>query len=660
MEVENSLDKLLSCMSCNKKFNKENKPLIMFCGHNICEECKLANRGKIKCQICGKIFSKREIKKFPINYSILENKLLSQGTKKEEKKSENNDEKNENKKEENSLDVWPDLNKKNSISFLNVLSGICNYISNNEDEIKSLENNKNKPKETEAINKLKNETKTAIDNTFKLIDDLEKNFLIYSQDFLNIMIKGINIVNKNDNYPFFDNLNLSELLLESGLINYGDYFKLEKFIKLFDVVDKNKLKNCSSFKDIYNIIKEKNDKIEYKEFMSLFFFFNKLFEMKIKKLDVVLNEQKNIYTDLSENKQNMIHLITNLGQKFEMKLSDLFYDSTFYKTSHFIFDINKNKEIFSALNEKLTNNNTYNKIFLVYEPIEKKIKYQEIKIDELNNEEIIDSLLIINKYLYILTNKQFYEYNLLSKEHKKFPNSNNNQNIDMNSKIFKYDTSIMKISTNSFDCINLRDDISKNDWRSLSLYENTLGKLVNPYPICHGSNLIYVLEEGEKLINNIYLYNADEDSWKKKEIKLETKTDEENEKNEELVILKKLYLEKYYFFDKCYACIFGGQNPNNKKFNKNVFAIDPIKGIIKKIICFDEFITDDMIVLECNCSILNKTIDFVFIYHFLNKENEIKIKIIRKEILENDISVKSDLKVIINENLNECSLHDKL
>ena len=64
--------------------------------------------------------------------------------------------------------------------------------------------------------------------------------------------------------------------------------------------------------------------------------------------------------------------------------------------------------------------------------------------------------------------------------------------------------------------------------------------------------------------------------------------------------------------------------------------------------------------LECNCAILNKTIDFVFIYHFLNKENEIKIKIIRKEILENDISVKSDLKVIINENLNECSLHDKL
>lgn len=79
----------------------------------------------------------------------------------------------------------------------------------------------------------------------------------------------------------------------------------------------------------------------------------------------------------------------------------------------------------------------------------------------------------------------------------------------------------------------------------------------------------------------------------KKEIKLEIKQEEENfnkeidsndnkdNKNEEIVIIKKLYLEDYFFFNKCFACIFGGRHPVTKKFNKNVYTIDPVKGIIK-------------------------------------------------------------------------------
>ena len=77
MEKQKEIEQYISCVKCNKKFNKTNKPLIMFCSHNICEECKLKYSKKIKCSNCGKVYGKREIKKFPINYSILENKFLS-------------------------------------------------------------------------------------------------------------------------------------------------------------------------------------------------------------------------------------------------------------------------------------------------------------------------------------------------------------------------------------------------------------------------------------------------------------------------------------------------------------------------------------------------------------------------------------------------------
>ena len=88
MEKQKELEKLLSCVLCKKIFEKNNKPLIMFCGHNICEECKIKNFKKITCGVCNKVFAKREIKKFPINYSILENKNITQT--KEPNQTENN------------------------------------------------------------------------------------------------------------------------------------------------------------------------------------------------------------------------------------------------------------------------------------------------------------------------------------------------------------------------------------------------------------------------------------------------------------------------------------------------------------------------------------------------------------------------------------------
>ena len=677
MEKQKEIEYYLSCIICKFKFNKMNKPLIMLCGHNICEECKLKFRKKIICQICGKVFSKREIKKFPINYAILENKFITILEGKKNNILDSNDLNQVKKEDFEKLNKVENINNENEDILVN--KNINNIDNQNDKE-------KNSP-----YDEIIKERELLFKDTFDLIDNLEKNFTNY----LNIFFDSITNIIKSNSSFLIDDLNICQLLQESGVINYGDSIKLKQFIDIINNIEQKNFENCKSFNDIYDLVKEKKKDISYEQFISLFFFFNKIFELKIKKIPKILDEQKKMYINKKENYSNLIHFLNNLSQKYEMKLSDIFYDTTIYKKSHFIYDLNKNENIdikkslnnFYIQNEKLFEE--YNNIIIFYEPIQKQLRIQILKIKELKQELIIDSYLILNQLLFILTNKKIYVYETNIDKYTSF-NTIANQEIEKNTKIFKYDTFIMKISSNYFENINLRNDMSKNEWRPLSLYENTPGHIKNPYPICHSSDYVYVLDQEEKNINDIYLYNGERDSWEKKEIilaiekdnnekdknnkdKIDNKKIKDNEENinnndkfininrndnndkekEELIIVKKLYLEDYFFFNKCYACIFGGRHPTTKKFNKNVYMIDTIKGIIKPILKFDDFITDDMVIINLNVGILNKYVDFIFLYHFINKENNIKIKIIRKEVLENDISIESKLEVIIDVNICE-------
>ena len=676
MEKQKQIEAFLSCVLCNQKFNKTNKPLIMFCGHNICEDCRLNNNKKIKCITCGKVFSKREIKKFPINYSILENKLVSPSEKNDNTLKEddkNTDEKNlelvQNLSQETCFNIMSsfmtEINKymteKQNIEQLNKENESNNNINDNNEDNKINEEKKNIESQCDEIIK---ERDLIIKDTFDLIKNLEKGFLSYSKIFFDSMIDLI----KTNSEFLINDLNISQLLQESGIINYGDYIKLENFLDIMKEIDEDKLRECASFEEIYQLIKEKRKDVSYDKFISLFFFFNKIIELKIKKMPKIFEEQRKLCNHKKDNQANLIHLLTNLAQKYEMKLSDVFYDITIYKTGHFIYDINKNQNIKESLNKFCTINEEsfkdYNNVLLLYEPIQKNLNIIIIKIKELKDEEIIDSYLILNQLLYILTDKKLYIYELTTEKYTSI-NTIQNQEIEKNTKIFKFDTSIMKISSNYFESINLRKDISKNEWRTMSLFENTPGIIKCPLPVCHSSDYIYVLDGENKDINFIYSYNDELDIWEKKEIKLEIKQEEENinkeidsndnkdNKNEEIVIIKKLYLEDYFFFNKCFACIFGGRHPVTKKFNKNVYTIDPIKGIIKKIINFDDYISDEMNILNLNVGILNKYVDFIFIYHLINQENIIKIKIIRKEIIENDISIKSKLQIIMDINISD-------
>ena len=653
MEKQKELEKLLSCVLCKKIFEKNNKPLIMFCGHNICEECKIKNFKKITCGVCNKVFAKREIKKFPINYSILENKNITQT-------------KESNQTENNNTNILSNVSPQVGQEFVStVIKEVFKHI----DEIKIDDNEKEK-----QIEEIVKKRDLIIKDTYNYLDNLEKKYIDYLNKFFDYIIQGLN----SNNEMLINELNISQLLEETGIINFGDMIKLGKFLEMMEDINKDDLLNCSCFEQIYSLIIDKNSEVKYEEFISLFFFFNKIFELKIKKIPKILESQKKIYSNKKECHKNLSHFIFNFVQKYESNLSDIFYDMTTYKSCHFIYDIKKNEKIRNSLNQFYNNNQKileeYNNIMIIYEPIEKKFNIHIIKIKELKDEKIIDSFLFLTHTLFILTNKKFYIYQIKDKTYSSI-DFLENQEIDENSKIIKYDINMFILSSKYFQSINLSQDMTKNDWRSISLFENSQDKIKKPYPITHSSSFIYILDKEKKNINEVFIFNPDADSWDKKEIKLElnTKNDdksqnketiikhndtEKTEIEEEMVIVKQLFLEDYHLFNKCFACIWGGRHPVSKKFNKNVYLLDAVKGIMKKIINLEDFITDDMIIIDLNVGIIYKYVDFIIVYHLINDEKNVKIKVIRKQIIENDISLHTKLKVLKDINFSEVSFID--
>ena len=217
----------------------------MFCGHNICEECKIKNFKKVTCSVCKKVFSKREIKKFPINYSMLENKNISHN------EVPNN--------QDNNSDIFSTVSPQVCNDFV---SAVVKEVFKKIDEIKPIDKKEEKNEEQkleennseEEKKKVKNEIDEIIKKrelilkeTKEYIDTLEKNYYEYLNKFFSFIIKSLS----SNNEMLIKDLNISQLLEESGIINYGDMIKLGKFIEMMEEIPKEDLMNCSSFEQIY-------------------------------------------------------------------------------------------------------------------------------------------------------------------------------------------------------------------------------------------------------------------------------------------------------------------------------------------------------------------------------------------------------------------------
>ena len=166
MERQKALEKLLSCVLCHEKFSKINinKPLIMFCGHNICEECKLILKNKElkKHHLQGlqkSVFETRK-KKFQKNYPILENKNISQTE--------------EPNIKENNSNILPNVSEEVASNFV---STIMNQVFKIIDTSK-IDNKTEVEKQQTKIDEIIQKRELIVKETNDYIDNLEKIIMI--------------------------------------------------------------------------------------------------------------------------------------------------------------------------------------------------------------------------------------------------------------------------------------------------------------------------------------------------------------------------------------------------------------------------------------------------------------------------------------------------
>ncbi|MCQ2821657.1 MAG: RING finger protein, partial [archaeon] len=210
----------LFCKYCGNSFSKENKPHIMNCSHNICSKCLKLNNKILKCLECETKFMKNKIKKFPINFLLLE--LCSS------KEEDKNKKENENKFyfcEICNLNLSTDYHKKNYPTH-NLIEKEKDINENIGIEIEK--------KKAELLNEFLDINRKSV----------ERNALFFGE--LIKRLKDISTTFK------FDDIDPFEILLLSGIINPADKERLKFFNdKIFsNEENKNIFLNSKNFDDL--------------------------------------------------------------------------------------------------------------------------------------------------------------------------------------------------------------------------------------------------------------------------------------------------------------------------------------------------------------------------------------------------------------------------
>ena len=119
-----------------------------------------------------------------------------------------------------------------------------------------------------------------------IISIVQNNYYDYLNNFHTIIFKNLSL----NNEILINDLKIAQLLEESGVINFGDMIKLGKLMELFEDVKPEDLVNCSSFEEIYSVIIDKNENINYEEFISLLFFLIKFMNLKLTIIKYILKK----------------------------------------------------------------------------------------------------------------------------------------------------------------------------------------------------------------------------------------------------------------------------------------------------------------------------------------------------------------------------------
>ena len=563
------------CNYCGKKFEEKRKPIIMNCGHNICFDCLKLNKEILKCIFCQKrSYNKKKISHFPINFSLFE---LIQSLKDKEE---------------------PQLNE----GYFRCETCKLN-LSTNYHKLRFPEHKFEEIKKEEIENK-----KKIIENEASKI---QKDFDLYNKkiedDLKEYLEKLFEICQNQSEKMDFNNIDIFKMYLLCGLINPAD----EERLRLFhEKIFKNKfyfniIQNSKNFDELIDKLNKVDKNIENylntDEFLSLFCYY----------IDIQCNKLNNIEDNL-KTLEKLLEEDNNYKEEF---------------TKDIIFQLNY------GLGDSLTSSSIYNlgyflinNILYIFEPIEQQFEKYNIKLYKDDN-NIISKFFTTERKFYICTNKNFYLYNLLSSNNEiipmKLPKSDFNEE---NTQIMILENSIYKMSSKSFETLNVNEKINNAEWRDLGLFndENKEKQIIKPKIIHHNNVYLFIIDDSKNEINELFIYDTLKDSWSSTKMKLVIPEKENNE--------KVLNIKNYYLFNKGYVMLFGGFE--NNIFNEYIYIIDSVRQTISRGEKINYLIDDFTKIKDMSFSINMNNL-----YLLVNYDDKI-IKIYFKDQNKKDIGFK--------------------
>ena len=560
------------CNYCGKKFEEKRKPIIMNCGHNICFDCLKLNKEILRCIFCQKrSYNKKKISHFPINFSLFE--LIQ----------------NLNKKEE------PTIKE----GYYRCETCKLN-LSTNYHKTRFPKHKFEEIKQEEIENKKKNIEKEAT--------TIQKEFDLYNKkiedDLKDYLEKLFEICQNQSKKMDFNNIDVFKMYLLCGLINPAD----EERLRLFhEKIFKNRtyfniIQNSKNFDELIDKLNKVDKNIENylntDEFLSLFCYY---IDIQYKKLGNIEDNLKTLEKLLKEDSNYKEEFTKDIILQLNYGLGDSLTSSSIYNLGYFLI----------------------NNILYIFEPIEQKFEKYNIKLFN-NDNNIISKFLTTERKFYICTNNNFYLYNLLSsnKEIKPIylPKSDFNEE---NTQIMILENSIYKMSSKSFETLNVNEKIKNTEWRDLGLFndENKERQIIKPKIIHHNNVYLFVIDDSKNEMNELFIYDTLKDSWSSTKMKLVIPEKENNE--------KVLNIKNYYLFNKGHVMLFGGFE--NNIFNEYIYIIDSVRQTISRGEKINYLINDFTKIKDMSFSINMNNL-----YLLVNYDNK-KIKIYYKDHNKKDI-----------------------
>ena len=560
------------CNYCGKKFEEKRKPIIMNCGHNICFDCLKLNKEILRCIFCQKrSYNKKKISHFPINFSLFE--LIQ----------------NLNKKEE------PTIKE----GYYRCETCKLN-LSTNYHKTRFPEHKFEEIKQEEIENKKKNIEKEAT--------TIQKEFDLYNKkiedDLKDYLEKLFEICQNQSKKMDFNNIDVFKMYLLCGLINPAD----EERLRLFhEKIFKNRtyfniIQNSKNFDELIDKLNKVDKNIENylntDEFLSLFCYY---IDIQYKKLGNIEDNLKTLEKLLKEDSNYKEEFTKDIILQLNYGLGDSLTSSSIYNLGYFLI----------------------NNILYIFEPIEQKFEKYNIKLFN-NDNNIISKFLTTERKFYICTNNNFYLYNLLSsnKEIKPIylPKSDFNEE---NTQLMILENSIYKMSSKSFETLNVNEKIKNTEWRDLGLFndENKERQIIKPKIIHHNNVYLFVIDDSKNEMNELFIYDTLKDSWSSTKMKLVIPEKENNE--------KVLNIKNYYLFNKGHVMLFGGFE--NNIFNEYIYIIDSVRQTISRGEKINYLINDFTKIKDMSFSINMNNL-----YLLVNYDNK-KIKIYYKDHNKKDI-----------------------